>query len=145
MRWMTRTATGRTATRPRGRAMTGAGRQVIAAVALVMVVAVVGEGVDVGGAVGDATCDVEDVERANEAQLHSILSELTNTTYFRLFQVDLKRTCTFWRPGGGGGGDRVVRGAGGGGERRARDARAVGDAFDDEGERWGREEDHVLA
>ena len=50
-----------------------------------------------GGAVGDASCDVEDVESANEAQLHSILSELTNTTYFRLFQVDLKRTCKFWR------------------------------------------------
>ena len=42
----------------------------------------------VRGAVGDASCDVEDVEGANEAQLHSILSELTNTTYFRLFQVD---------------------------------------------------------
>ena len=51
----------------------------------------------VRGAVGDASCDVEDVEGANEAQLHSILSELTNTTYFRLFQVDLKRTCKFWK------------------------------------------------
>lgn len=48
------------------------------------------------GSVGDAACDVEDVENANEAQLHSILHELTNTTYFRLFQVDLKRTCKFW-------------------------------------------------
>ena len=52
------------------------------------------------GAVGDAACDVEDVENANEAQLHSILNELTNTTYFRLFQVDLKRTCKFWGKAG---------------------------------------------
>jgi len=57
----------------------------------------------VAGAVGDAACDVEEVERANEAQLHSILSELTNTTYFRLFQVDLKRTCKFWGSDDGGG------------------------------------------
>ena len=49
---------------------------------------------------GDAACDVEDVENANEAQLHSILNELTNTTYFRLFQVDLKRTCKFWGKAG---------------------------------------------
>ena len=60
---------------------------------------------------------MEEVERANEAQLHSILSELTNTTYFRLFQVDLKRTCKFWggmRRGGRGSGERrraVVFGA----------------------------------
>ena len=69
----------------------------------------------VRGAVGDASCDVEDVEGANEAQLHSILSELTNTTYFRLFQVDLKRTCKFWKATEGAededGDGAVVRGA----------------------------------
>jgi hypothetical protein len=28
--------------------------------------------------------------------LHEILAELTNTTYFRLFPVDLSRKCKFW-------------------------------------------------
>ena len=50
----------------------------------------------VAGEVGDATCNVEDVQSANEHQLHEILAELTNTTYFRLFQVDLNRPCKFW-------------------------------------------------
>ena len=39
---------------------------------------------------------VEEVETANEQQLHEILAELTNTTYFRLFPVDLSRKCKFW-------------------------------------------------
>ena len=38
--------------------------------------------------------------------------ELTNTTYFRLFQVDLKRTCKFW-------GRNEERGDAGGERRRA--------------------------
>jgi ERO1-like protein alpha len=50
----------------------------------------------VTGEVGDAKCNVEEVESANEQQLHEILRELTNTTYFRLFQVDLSRKCKFW-------------------------------------------------
>ena len=50
----------------------------------------------VAGEVGDATCNVEDVQSANEHQLHEILAELTNTTYFRLFPVDLNRPCKFW-------------------------------------------------
>ena len=48
------------------------------------------------GEVGDAACNVEEVETANEQQLHEILAELTNTTYFRLFPVDLSRKCKFW-------------------------------------------------
>ena len=44
----------------------------------------------------DAACNVEEVETANEQQLHEILAELTNTTYFRLFPVDLSRKCKFW-------------------------------------------------
>ena len=74
-------------------------------------VMVEGTRANVDGAVGDATCDVEEVERANEAQLHSILSELTNTTYFRLFQVDLKRTCKFWGRDEGRGDADAVRDA----------------------------------
>lgn len=50
----------------------------------------------VRGEVGDAKCNVEEVESANEHQLHETLNELTNTTYFRLFQVDLSRKCKFW-------------------------------------------------
>ena len=50
----------------------------------------------VRGEVGDAACNVEEVETANEQQLHEILAELTNTTYFRLFPVDLSRKCKSW-------------------------------------------------
>ena len=35
--------------------------------------------------VGDATCNLGDVERVNRDQLHVILHDLLNTTYFRLF------------------------------------------------------------
>jgi hypothetical protein len=39
------------------------------------------------GHVEDTRCNVEAVEFANSAQLSSILEELLNTTYFRLFKV----------------------------------------------------------
>ena len=50
----------------------------------------------IAGDLGDAKCNVEEVQSANEHQLHEILGELTNMTYFRLFQVDLNRPCKFW-------------------------------------------------
>eukprot|EP00899_Mesostigma_viride_P015520 jgi/Mesvir1/2396/Mv22140-RA.1 len=49
-----------------------------------------------GGYIEDATCNVQAVEQANRAQLHSILEDLVNTTYFRLFKIDLDRPCPFW-------------------------------------------------
>jgi len=49
------------------------------------------------GPLGDAECSAEAVERANSEQLHSILQELTNTTFFRLFRVNLHETCPFDR------------------------------------------------
>lgn len=43
-------------------------------------------------------CDVEDVQIANVRQLHPILHDLVNTTFFRLFRVNLKRPqCAFWQ------------------------------------------------
>ena len=39
------------------------------------------------GSLGDANCNVEAVEFANSAQLSSILTQLLNSTYFRLFKV----------------------------------------------------------
>ena len=39
------------------------------------------------GPVDDVRCDVEAVEEANSEQLYAILHELTNTSYFRLMQV----------------------------------------------------------
>ena len=47
-------------------------------------------------AVGDARCTVEDVQFANEKELHELLGELADTTYMRLFPVDLNRPCKFW-------------------------------------------------
>lgn len=49
------------------------------------------------GPVGDAMCDSEAVERANSEQLHSILQEITNATFFRLWRVDLHAVCPFER------------------------------------------------
>ena len=49
------------------------------------------------GTVGDANCNVETVETANDDQLNSILMELTNTTFFRLYKVDLSAKCIFWQ------------------------------------------------
>ena len=39
------------------------------------------------GSIEDAHCDIESVQKANSEQLHTILAQLTNTTFFRLFQV----------------------------------------------------------
>lgn len=52
-----------------------------------------------GGPLDDATCNVEDLELANDQQLFVILQELQNTTFFRNFWVDLDRTCPLqsWR------------------------------------------------
>lgn len=53
-----------------------------------------------GGPIDDATCDVEQLEEANDSQLHSILAELKNTAFFRSFAVDLDHGCPLskWRP-----------------------------------------------
>eukprot|EP00941_MAST-03F_sp_MAST-3F-sp1_P004266 g4266.t1 len=52
------------------------------------------------GALGDCSCDVEAVEGANSKVLYEILEDLTNTTYFRLFRVNLDRRCHFWKSPG---------------------------------------------
>jgi flavocytochrome c len=52
------------------------------------------------GPVEDANCNVENVESANDDQLNSILMELTNRTYFRLYKVDLSTKCPFWQKDG---------------------------------------------
>lgn len=41
----------------------------------------------------DATCDVEQLEKANDSQLHVILVELMTTGFFRNFAVDLDQKC----------------------------------------------------
>ena len=39
------------------------------------------------------------MQEANIHQLHPILHDLVNTTFFRLFRVNLKNpTCPFWQP-----------------------------------------------
>eukprot|EP00931_Biecheleriopsis_adriatica_P056632 TRINITY_DN33565_c0_g1_i1.p1 TRINITY_DN33565_c0_g1~~TRINITY_DN33565_c0_g1_i1.p1 ORF type:complete len:1185 (+),score=298.75 TRINITY_DN33565_c0_g1_i1:50-3556(+) len=44
------------------------------------------------------TCNVDAVQVANIRQLHPILHDLTNTTFFRLFRVNLKNpVCPFWK------------------------------------------------
>jgi len=45
------------------------------------------------GAIEDSTCDVEQLENANDSQLYSILHELRHTAFFRSFAVDLDESC----------------------------------------------------
>lgn len=45
------------------------------------------------GPIEDATCDVEQLEQANDSQLHVILAELMTTSFFRSFAVDLDEGC----------------------------------------------------
>jgi len=50
--------------------------------------------------VGDTaqTCNVDTVQVANLQQLHPILHDLVNTTFFRLFRVNLRNpTCAYWK------------------------------------------------
>ena len=49
------------------------------------------------GPLEDATCNIENVEEANHGELNKLLKELINTTYFRLFKVDLAADCPFWK------------------------------------------------
>ena len=42
---------------------------------------------------GDMQCNVEDLEKANDAQLFEILNELKSTSFFKSFVVDLDQTC----------------------------------------------------
>jgi len=42
------------------------------------------------GPLEDAKCNVEDVEIANTQQLSALLNDLANSTYFRLFQINLE-------------------------------------------------------
>jgi len=45
------------------------------------------------GRLHDAACNVEEIEHANEGQLYCILQELSNTSFFRNFVVDLDHGC----------------------------------------------------
>ena len=45
------------------------------------------------GPIDDATCNIEELEMANDSQLHCILSDLVQTAFFRQFVVDLDHTC----------------------------------------------------
>lgn len=45
------------------------------------------------GPIDDATCNVEQLEEANDSQLFTILEDLKETTFFRNFAVDLDAKC----------------------------------------------------
>mmetsp|Transcript_3690 Transcript_3690/g.11574 ORF Transcript_3690/g.11574 Transcript_3690/m.11574 type:complete len:1144 (-) Transcript_3690:85-3516(-) len=48
------------------------------------------------GELDDASCNVEEVERANTQQLVALLNEVMNTSFFSLFKVNLEEQCQFW-------------------------------------------------
>jgi len=45
------------------------------------------------GDIADTECNIEDLERANDSQLHAIFEELQHTQFFRSFLVDLDHKC----------------------------------------------------
>ena len=45
------------------------------------------------GAIDDAHCSSEDLERANDSQLNAIFRELQQTNFFKTFVVDLDARC----------------------------------------------------
>ncbi|CAJ1958810.1 unnamed protein product [Cylindrotheca closterium] len=53
------------------------------------------------GAIDDAHCSSEDLERANDSQLNAIFRELQQTNFFKTFVVDLDAKCPLskWRNG----------------------------------------------
>jgi len=47
----------------------------------------------------DALCTMEDLERANDSQLHIIFRELQQTNFFQHFVVDLEHKCNIFKTG----------------------------------------------
>ena len=45
------------------------------------------------GDIDDTQCNIEDLELANDSQLHAIFLELQQTNFFRYFSVDLEHKC----------------------------------------------------
>ena len=52
---------------------------------------------DATGPLHDAQCNMETVEEANAAQLHTLLVDISETTFFRLIHVNMENTCQYWR------------------------------------------------
>ena len=48
------------------------------------------------GPLEDAQCNVETVEEANNAQLYALLSELSESAFFRLIKVNMDGKCPYW-------------------------------------------------
>ena len=48
------------------------------------------------GPLQDANCNMETVEAANSAQLHTLLKELSETAFFRLINVNMDGKCQYW-------------------------------------------------
>lgn len=48
-----------------------------------------------GGMVPEAACDLDAVYEANSVELHDLLTELSEQTFFRLFKVELNGECPF--------------------------------------------------
>jgi flavocytochrome c len=55
------------------------------------------------GPIDDAQCTIQDLEKANDSQLHTILNELKMTNFFKSFVVDLEHKCPLRTFGDGGG------------------------------------------
>ena len=48
------------------------------------------------GPLADTHCNLETVEAANTAQLHTLLDELSGTPFFRLINVNMEGQCQYW-------------------------------------------------
>jgi ERO1-like protein beta len=47
------------------------------------------------GLIPDASCQIETIDQVH-SKLHPILQNLTKTTFFKYFKVNLYRKCPFW-------------------------------------------------
>ena len=50
------------------------------------------------GELGDAQCNIAEVEEANESQLHALLVELSETTFFRMIKARRASASAHIRP-----------------------------------------------
>lgn len=55
------------------------------------------EAVNPEGNISDCSCDFESVNVAAEHFFEPLLREITQSTFFRYFRVDLERECPFWQ------------------------------------------------
>lgn len=85
----------------------------------------------INGLIQDASCTIEDLEAANDSQLHTILQELIKTPFFRSFLVDLDTTCPLHNQSDGEEEEEEFQCGGGGDDNDDSSGFGIGDSSSD--------------